>query len=84
MITSGHINPGQRLFFRRNVGGLLPIDEYASIIQGRATRRLYIYGSIYFDDVFDDSHRTNFCSFGVWDASGRFSTINSAQHNDAT
>lgn len=84
IITSGHINPGQRLFFRRNVGHILPAQQYAEIIQGRGINRLYIYGTIFFDDVFGDIHQTNFCSFGVWDTAGRFSTRNTPEHNNAT
>jgi hypothetical protein len=46
IIVSGHINPGQRLFFRRNIGGLLADDEYDAIIQGRSmqTRRALCAG----------------------------------------
>jgi hypothetical protein len=60
IIVSGHINPGQRLFFRRNVGGLLGDDEYDAIIQGRSMQRIYLYGTIFFDDAFGDAHYTEF------------------------
>jgi hypothetical protein len=83
IIVSGHINPGQRLFFRRSLGGLLTDDEYQSVIQGRSTQRIYIYGTVWFDDIFGDAHYTNFCSFGVWDVQHRFQTMNIPQHNDA-
>jgi hypothetical protein len=82
-IASGHINPGQQLFFRRHLDDLLTDDELNEIMRGSA-KKLFIYGTIIFKDVFGDDHRTNFCQWGVWDVTGRFSTMNTNRHNDAT
>jgi hypothetical protein len=78
------INPGQRLYFRRNITRLLPDTQYNRIIEGGGHEAMFIHGTIFFDDIFGDEHRTNFCSFGVWDTAGRFSIRNTPQHNDAT
>jgi hypothetical protein len=84
IIPSGHINPGQRFFVRRNLDRRMPDDEVRDIMAGEG-RRLYIYGTIFFIDSFDDEHYTNFCQFAVWDVRGNFiGAMNTAIHNDAT
>lgn len=51
---------------------------------GRGTQAMYLYGTVFFTDVFNEQQHVNFCSFGVWDVGGRFSTRNTNRHNDAT
>jgi hypothetical protein len=84
IISSGHINPGQRFFFRRNLDRLMSDDELQDIIAGNH-RRIYIYGTVYCIDAFGNEHFTNFCQFGVWAVEGNFlGAINTPRHNDAT
>jgi hypothetical protein len=83
-IVSGHLNPGQKQFFRRNLGRLMEDDELNAVMGGPTPIRAYIYGTILFDDVFGIERHTNFCQFGLWDKAMRFSTMNTSRHNDAT
>jgi hypothetical protein len=83
IMISGHINPGQRFYIRRVIDRLLTPQETQDVTLGNGVR-LYIHGSIFYTDVFNVEHRTNFSQFGVWDTAGRFSAINTTRHNDAT
>jgi hypothetical protein len=59
-------------------------DAEVTEIRRGDRQRLYIYGTIIFDDIFGIERRVNFCQFGLWNMGGNFSTINTARHNDST
>jgi hypothetical protein len=82
-IASGHINTGQQFFFRRALDTLISDEEITEIMRGNS-RKLYIYGTVTYNDAFGEKHYTNFCQFGMWDVSNNFSIININRHNDAT
>jgi hypothetical protein len=62
-------------------------DEDADLIAKGATRRLFVWGRITYDDVFDGHWTTNFClSYHFWTLDGKLqvgSTF-SPRHNDST
>jgi hypothetical protein len=82
-VASGTMNPGQRRFFRRSLDRLLTDDEIREIKTGWA-QKLYIYGTLIFEDAFGIERRTDFCQFGMWDVKENFATMNTTRHNDAT
>ena len=45
--------------------------------------RVYIYGTINYDDTFTESHITNFCFTVVWNAAGKPVAMWTARHNDS-
>jgi len=81
--AAGHVNTGQRFFFRTVLDNLISDEEINEIMRGNI-RKLYVYGTVFYRDSFNEEHYTNFCQFGVWDVAGNFSTINTTRHNDAT
>jgi hypothetical protein len=81
--ASGHIASGQQHYIRGWLDDLIGDDEIAEITKGN-TRKLYVYGTVYYRDIFGEEHHTNFCQFGMWDLGGNFSTVNAFRHNDAT
>ena len=54
-----HINHGGTNFFRRNIPDLLT-DEELNIVTTGQNPKPYIWGTVWFDDVFGNVHHTNF------------------------
>jgi hypothetical protein len=46
--------------------------------------KLYVYGTVWYDDIFGARHHTNFCQWCLWKDAGVRTFINSPRHNDAT
>jgi hypothetical protein len=84
LTRSGHLNPGQRFFFRRSLDRLMTDAEFADVMANRG-RALYIYGTVFFTDPFGDEHYTNFSQYGMWAIGGNLlGAMNTPQHNYAT
>jgi hypothetical protein len=81
--AAGHIGPRQNFFFRAWLDDLLS-DEELTTIMTKETPKLYVYGTVYYRDVFGNDYYTNFCQFCLWDVKGNISTNNVPRHNDAT
>lgn len=80
---SAAILPGQAYIFTAILDRLLS-DEEISEIKETGPRKLFLYGTVKYRDVFENWHYTNFCKFGSWDVKDNFQTVNVQRHNDAT
>jgi hypothetical protein len=59
-------------------------DGEASEIMIGTTKKMYVFGTIYYRDAFGEERHTNFCQYGMWTRAGIFGTLNADRHNDAT
>jgi hypothetical protein len=80
---AGHIAPGNSFFFPSVLGEMISGDEIEEIRRGNK-RKMYIYGTVHYKDIFGLSHYTNFCQYCFWDVKDNFFTMNISRHNDAT
>ena len=80
---AGTITPSQAFFYRANLGDLISDEEIVEIKSGQ-NRKMFLYGTIIYRDVFTDLHETNFCKWCSWDVANQFFTTNWIRHNDMT
>ena len=64
----------------------VPDDEIAGIKAGH-TQALFIWGIVYYDDVFGEPHETRFCQTYIWFGEGNETIVRgyyNSRHNEAT
>jgi hypothetical protein len=71
------------MYIRTILPDFLTEEEIAEIKAGDK-KRLYVYGTTKYKDVFGESHFTNFCWSIGWNFNGKAIATNVARHNDAT
>ncbi len=81
--TGAQIATGQQRFMSAFLDDIVSDEELKEFTQA-TNRKLYIFGTVWYKDIFEESHYTNFCQWAMWDTAGKFSTINVDRHNDAT
>jgi len=70
------------IYVRNWLSAFLSEAEVEEIKTG-TTKRLYIFGTTKYKDVFGDSHFTNFCWSIGWNFDGSAIATNAPRHNDA-
>ncbi len=81
--TGGHIASGQQHIIAASLDSLISDEEVQEITHGK-NRKLYVFGTVWYQDAFGEPHYTNFCQWGLWDIKGNLTTINVPRHNEAT
>lgn len=73
----------QDTFITGRLNRLLSDEEIEQITKG-ATPKLYAFGEVHYDDVFGETHYTNFCRWAAWDTNWNITMFNAPRHNEAT
>lgn len=81
--TGAQIAPGQQRFMTAFLDDFISDEEIKEITQG-IRRRLYVFGTVWYKDIFEVSRYINFCQWAIWDTAGKLSTVNVNRHNEAT
>lgn len=80
--VSASVGPHQGFSVTGIASRIYPDDDVAEIATG-TKKRLYVYGTIRYEDVFGASHQTNFSHAILWLKNDTFMTLNTPVHNDS-
>ncbi len=86
LISDATMAPRQIRTIRTTIGRRVPEEDVVAIMQGR-TRRLFGWGKVKYEDIFGDSHETNFCLNYYFYNEGEVTKVGggyAARHNDIT
>ena len=73
----------QDTFIVGRLNRLITNEEFEQVVKG-VSPKMYVFGEIHYDDVFGESHYTNFCRWASWDTKWHITMFNSPRHNEAT
>ena len=64
-VTDTSLAPRQTYSFHSPVAAREPDEEVDAIKYG-SPRRLWVWGKVLYDDIFNDTHETKFCHNYIW------------------
>lgn len=79
----GTLGPEQRFIIQAVVPHLCSDAEIAQIRNG-IDRRIYVWGTVLYEDAFRIEHSTNFSQSIIWLTDGNLMSFNTPRHNDAS
>ena len=79
----GTLGPEQRFIIQAVVPHLYSDAEIAQIRNG-IDRRIYVWGTVLYEDAFGIKHSTNFSQSIIWLTDGNLMSFNTPRHNDAS
>ena len=77
------INPRQVRFIGAALDDFIT-DERMRQIKQDISPKLYVWGTVWYKDVFGESHETRFCHFCRWDVKDVMTIYNAPRHNNET
>jgi hypothetical protein len=77
------IGPGQNIMMSAALPSLVTAAEIEEYTKG-GSKRVYMWGIMYYKDAFGKGRETKFCQSVVWTRDGSSMGINAKRHNEAT
>lgn len=82
--SNATVGPGQTHSLSARLDTMLSDEELVEIhAGGPGSRRLYVYGTMRYEDAFGNARYTNFCQWSIWNRGGQHFGINAPRHNDS-
>lgn len=82
-IEGDQLDPRQTKFIEASLDELISDDLITTIQQG-ISPKLYVWGTVWYKDIFGEPHETNFCQFCMWDIKNTLFVKSADRHNNGT